>query len=450
MNTPISQSISRRALLGGAAAGTAALLTGCGLGSGGRKGRHIRFLVMSSKVQTAIQAGLGPDFTKRTGITIEYLLPGGGGNWQDVDSKLSNQFAAGTPPTMATVGANSMYTYAEAGLLQPLDALMADNGFRDEDQIPAFRQVGRYQGQTVAALCRLAAMVFSYNLDVFEKAGLDPNSPPTTWSEMRQASQAIVSGGHARYGAVHSYDADANWSFENFINWAGGSMMDPERRRFTFTDEPGVRALSYWSELIADGYSRAATNDEMNDAFLRQDAAMVFGPSNKPKQYGDEARFRFRTTVAPIPDGGGLRIPPGGGSLVIFSEDRDEQQACWEVISAIIGAAGQTSIAKVIGDVPVSVAATGPNYLGPLLVKQPYRQASLDSVQYLVPRFQFPGTRASQINDLLKGEIYAALTGVKSAERALSDAARRGRLLLPRRPTSGRSLTDVELLPDFP
>ncbi|MCV7065518.1 ABC transporter substrate-binding protein [Mycolicibacterium farcinogenes] len=430
----MTATLSRRRLLGvsAAIAATAATagLTGCG-SSTKTSQRQIQLLVTNTKLSSAIQAGLGPEFAERTGIDVQILFASAGADWKDVDSRLATMFAAGTPPTMAAVGANSMFTYADAGLLQPLDPLMREHGFRDSDYIPSFLTIGRYQGQTVQAPCRVGTYVFSYNRDIFERAGLDPDKPPTTWSQMRDYAERIVATGAARYGVQHYYDADANWQFEMFIEWAGGSMMDPDRKKITFTDEPGVQVLDYWAQLNAAGLSRAVTNDELNDGFLRGDVGMVFGSSNKPVMYGQQATFPFSTVAPPIPDGGKLVMPPTGGGMVIFSEDRDDQLACWKVIEATIGPVGQTAISTTIGDAPVSVAARTPRFMGKLLQEQPYRMPALEVVSALAPRFQFPGIRAVQINDFFKDNIYAALTGVKTPRKALDDTARRAEMLLP-------------------
>lgn len=423
----MTTAFSRRTFLVGA--GAAALISACSRNSS--NGRSIRLLIPSGTVVEPIKATLGQDFTKRTGLTINIELSGGGGNWQDIDGRLTTQLAAGTPPTMAIVGANAVTTYADAGLLAPLDGLMADNGFRPADYIVPFRTVNQHEGHTVAALYRLGTMVLSYNTEAFVKAGLDPNQPPRTWTELRSAATTIVKRGVARYGVLHSYNADSNWTFENFIDWAGGAMMDEQRQKITFAEEPGVQALSYWRELVADKLSAPTTTLEMDDAFLRGDAAMVFGPSTRPVRYSKEASFGFRTAAVPVPDGGTRRLPPGGGSLVIFAKDKDEQQAAWQVIQALIGPASQTELSKRTGDIPVNVLATGKQYLGPIIDKQPYRRTALDSVSDLTQRFQFPGLRAVQINDIFQENVYAALAGAKQPRQALADAAHRAEALLP-------------------
>ncbi|MER6525886.1 extracellular solute-binding protein [Streptomyces sp. NPDC001508] len=416
--------VSRRTLL--LAAGAAAVTTACGR----ETSDALRFLVPSGVRAQAVGATLGPDFTRRTGISVELQLSGAGGNWTDVDGRLATAFAAGTPPAMAVVGANAVLTYAAAGLLQPLEPLMAQGDFRPDDYIKPFRRVNQYGGHTVAALYSLGAMVFSYNADAFRKAGLDPDRPPATWREMRSAAAAVVSRRAARYGVLHSYNADSNWTFENFIGWAGGSLMDARRRRITFADRPGVDVLTYWRDLITDKLSTPTTTLEMDDAFLRGDAAMVFGPSTKPVRYAKEASFDCRTAVVPIPDGGTRRLPPGGGSLVIFTKDKGRQRAAWQIIQALISAPGQTELCTNTGEIPVNVRATGARYLGPVIKEQPYRRPALDSVPDLAQRFQFPGLRAVQINDLLQQNIYAALTGAKEPRQALNDAARRAEALL--------------------
>ena len=47
----------------------------------------------------------------------------------------------------------------------------------------------------------ISTPVMYYNKDLFEKSGLDPDSPPTTWEELLETAKAITKdvGGYHRF-----------------------------------------------------------------------------------------------------------------------------------------------------------------------------------------------------------------------------------------------------------
>ncbi|MGV9850285.1 hypothetical protein ACWDWU_16170 [Streptomyces sp. NPDC003442] len=54
-------------------------------------------------------------------------------------------------------------------------------------------------------------------------ARTSPGAPASTpRSNSVVAAATIIGERAARYGVLHSYDADSNWTFENFIGWVGG------------------------------------------------------------------------------------------------------------------------------------------------------------------------------------------------------------------------------------
>src|SRR5699024_8661353 len=57
--------------------------------------------------------------------------------------------------------------------------------------------VARADGQLYGVPIASYTMGLLYNRGVFEEAGLDPDSPPTTWDEVADAAQAISEGTEA-------------------------------------------------------------------------------------------------------------------------------------------------------------------------------------------------------------------------------------------------------------
>lgn len=196
-----------------------------------------------------------------------------------------------------------------------------------------------------------------YNKDIFAAAGLDPNSPPTTWSEFMAAHEAIkANGGEAfafpmgpsafiwswwhRVGATQFYgdqfdamNVDNNQfrlsAYDAARNYAVGNWdtSDP-RYQETF------RILKDWSEYWAPG----ALSMSMEDAFrmfINGDVAMYWNGSWAVPQTmdNDDVDFEWATFSLPSFDEAttefytGIPAPMIGGPSAAFQYSISSQQA---------------------------------------------------------------------------------------------------------------------------
>src|SRR5690606_25070027 len=85
----------------------------------------------------------------------------------------------------------------------PIYQLMADNGldWDPSGYLPAV--VGYYsdpEGNMLSFPFNSSTPILYYNKAIFTEAGLDPETPPTTWAEIEQFSQTILDSGAATCG----------------------------------------------------------------------------------------------------------------------------------------------------------------------------------------------------------------------------------------------------------
>ncbi|MGW3956165.1 ABC transporter substrate-binding protein [Streptomyces sp. NPDC004752] len=434
-------SLSRRTAL---IAGVGLLATACGsrASTTGAPGRSpdpahpidVEVAYMNSPAySTAVPKTLGRDFTRRTGITVK-LNNVGEATYEAVDQRIQAGLAAGNPPDIAVIGLNSVRTYADTHLAMPLDPYMTPaRSFTAGDFYPAFLELGKRDGKTWALPYGVSVLLLYYNADIFRKAGLDPDRPPATLSELRTAAQQIVSSRAARYGVSLGSDNSGLWAYQPLIMSNGGTLMNADETRLTLTDPKVSSVIQYWADITKSGLGKPLDRKTEQDAFLRGDLAMYF-QSNSAIVGLTSAKpgFKIRSAPFPLPDGGTRKAPAAGGGLVVLSKDPDKQAAAWAVISELTSPRGATTLTRASGYLtPNRIAVEGESYLAPFYRQNDTMTVALTEVPAVVPWYQFPGRHASEIMTLVSDDFLAARRGSMTVAKALTDATNRAESLLP-------------------
>lgn len=140
------------------------------------------------------------------------------------------------------------YTY-----FTDLDQVLSEDGAADitdyvnDKTVPAFKDIdpdvlgqlkkdGRLYGLPTANY-RMGLLI---NRTLFERAGLDPNSPPRTWEEVRSAARKIAAlgdgiAGFGEYSAANT----GGWHFTAQVYSRGGDVVDASGKKAAFDDAIG-------------------------------------------------------------------------------------------------------------------------------------------------------------------------------------------------------------------
>ena len=410
--------------------GLALVASACG--STSSAGATVTSLTMvgSSQVGKDFDPILTP-FTAQSGIKVD-VQSTGLPSWDDVTQRLTNSTIAGNTPDIALVGNLDVAHFAAAGIAQPLDSLVAaDRQFVDSNYEPGLLNADKVNGKQFGIPYGVSTLMMFYNKDAFAKAGLDPNKPPQTFSELRAAAQALVQSKAVKIGT--NYDLNTgNWNFQNFLFSAGGSMMDSANKTITFNGTQGRDILAFWRDMVASGLAVTGNYKDNVDAFARGDIGIDIVSAGQTTNLEGAAKFPVGAAPYPVPDGGSLAAPAGGASLIVVTKDPARQAAAWKVVKAFTGPEGSTIVTKNNGYIPVSkLAVAGSQYLAPLMTSDPLRQAAVEESKHLVPWYQFPGKNASEINKDLADQITAILRGDTSPTDGLAKAASQAKDLLP-------------------
>lgn len=199
-------------------------------------------------------------------------------SWQDVDRTVAEMVESGQAPDIAQIG--SYASYAAGGDLYPAHDLLSIPV--QADFLPGLAQAGELRrtqyGMPFAASTRL----FFYNKTLFREAGLDPERPPKTWKDLREAAEALKAAGvKIPYGLpLGPEEAPAEtmlWMLSGgggFTNNVGTYTIDSEEnvRTFTWLRDELVRG-----ELVQSKSPGNTNRQEMFTAFAAGEVGMLNG-----------------------------------------------------------------------------------------------------------------------------------------------------------------------------
>lgn len=108
------------------------------------------------------------------------------------------------------------------------------------------------KGQVVAIPTASYAQALSYNRQLFQQAGLNPNDPPTTWAQLQaDAKQISQKTGMAGYAQMGASDNTAGWILTT-LDYALGGRMETgtgANATATFNNPQAVQALNIMKSM---------------------------------------------------------------------------------------------------------------------------------------------------------------------------------------------------------
>ncbi|MBJ3809797.1 extracellular solute-binding protein [Streptomyces flavofungini] len=206
------------------------------------------------------------------------------------------------------------------------------------------------------------------NRPLFEKAGLDPDEPPTTWAEVRTAAKKIAALGDGVAGfGEYSAGNNGGWHFTATTYGLGGSIVNADGTKAAFDDDTGKRILDNLKAMRWDDDSMGRTQllkwgdlqKQMASGklgmFLAAPDDITYMVQNLGAQYADFG-------MAPIP--GGKATLFGGNDYMIkkgISSDKVKAAIAWINFKFLTPGKGQFDWARTKAD-GLPVGLPQPNF----------------------------------------------------------------------------------------
>jgi sn-glycerol 3-phosphate transport system substrate-binding protein len=280
---------------------------------------------------------LGDQFEAETGISINM-------EYQDsYESVLTNFLGAlesGDVPDFAQIDSLFAKQVLDTGRVEPVEELLSEE-FPVDDFLPNVTSFFTVDDTLQSLPFNNSNAIMYYNRTAFEEAGLDPDDPPSTLSEVRSASETLVESGVVDAGITWPNHV---WFVEHWYSTAGQLLFDAENGHggdpsTLLTDNETARGLyEWWRGMADDGLfinPGIEAWQEATSAFMQQKAAMlltstafVAGARSGAEENGFEVDNAFYPTVGeervgPVIGGASFFVPSG------LSDDRRDDVAAF-------------------------------------------------------------------------------------------------------------------------
>ncbi|GAA3908657.1 ABC transporter substrate-binding protein [Microbacterium invictum] len=162
----------------------------------------------------------------------------------------TTDLAGGTLPDVFTIPFTDGRGLIANQQIADISQYVADLPYADQFN-PNVAQAGQADDGTQWAIPIAAyGQGLHYNRTLFEAAGLDPDNPPTTWDEVREAAKKISDAtGEAGYATMTSGNT-GGWILTTLVNAFGGRTENAEATASTLTSDPAVaEVLQYLHDL---------------------------------------------------------------------------------------------------------------------------------------------------------------------------------------------------------
>ncbi|QQO08134.1 ABC transporter substrate-binding protein [Breznakiella homolactica] len=364
---------------------------------------------------------MAAEFTKaHPNIIVEPIYSGG---YIETIQRALTSSKAGNPPDVALLTAADIWTGVDEKIILPLGPFIKQEGgdaFLSR-YFEAFLDDCDVAGEYYALPFQKSTPIFYYNKDMFREAGLDPNKPPATWTEMKDMAQKLVQkerGETTRWGVEIPID---QWLLSCFIFQNGGQINNPEGTKTFLNSSEAIGALEFLQSLSAEGLmpARRLFGDSSAD-FVAGKTAMMYNSTGSMAFVKESATFDWG--VAFLPENKKRIVATGGGQLVIMSGIPEaRQKAAWEFLKWMTEPEQAAYWSMKTGYVAVNKGAFDVPEMKQYVEGFPYSIAARDQLQYAVG--EPPSTHnARQISRFMTDAIEGALAGRVTPAAALNSA----------------------------
>lgn len=334
-------------------------------------------------------------------------------------NKLTAALASNTQPDVMSIDLIQCPYFNSLGAFADLTDLANELPYFDEFA-PGMLRLGEYEGKQYQLPFAADNSGLIWNKDLFERSGLDPDTPPATWDELVEFAVKATSDPDY-YGIAFDAQSGGTFMFRwmPFV-WAnGGDILNEDGTKSTINSPEALEALQLWVDLIHEHKAtppgtHSWNGDDLRGAFQAGKVAMMIGGNFNIAQLNRDAPdLSYGTALIPAPREGGDHASFAGGDLMGILAGHDKVEEAWDLLQFLSNEEVQVEYMAKSGIIPIRTSFYDNPYFEEEERYQTFTQA-LDVAHA-------PWTlKYNRLYDALQANLQSALAGSLAPEDALA------------------------------
>ncbi|MDZ5711233.1 ABC transporter substrate-binding protein [Jeotgalibacillus haloalkalitolerans] len=310
---------------------------------------------------------------------------------------------------------DQIMTYANQNIIKNLDDIVGDQ-IDKENYHPTAWEGAEVDGSIYGVPLDIHPLMFYYNKDLFEAAGLDPEAPPTNREEFLEAAKATTNADEGQYGFAVPTLWPQQFIFPSIVYQNGGELITDDGE-VQYDSPEAVEALEFLHSLIYD--------HEVSPADIQQDGELTLflqGKSamhmNGPWMMNQFEESGLNYGVAPVPQLGTEQQAVFANSHNFVIPETVQDEAKIDAITTFLNYVDENGMAWAeSGQAPASKAVYESDEFNEMK-QQPEVAKQFEYVQFS-PNVENWGP----VSDPLFSAVNEVLLNQREAQEALEQAA---------------------------
>lgn len=236
-----------------------------------------------------------------------------------LQQKLPAAIATNTAPDFVLFGIENIAPYVSNDSLEDISDFWETTGVDKTNFLDNVVDLSCVDGKLYGVPMQYNVQYLYWNKDMFEAAGLDPETPPATMDELAQFAEKLTDESKRQYGLA----LPTNGTYMQFL-WAnGGDADDPEKNENLLDSKANVKTLE-WLQDLAVNKKVTPMNLTGPDADTMLQAGQIAMYMSGPWQINGLKEAGINFGIAPCVAGSDGAYSPAGGCSYMIPKGIDE------------------------------------------------------------------------------------------------------------------------------
>ena len=252
------------------------------------------------------------------GVTIEMDIM----TWDVFNEKLPAAISAGQAPDFVLCSTGYYPSYVNAGSFQDLSDYFDRDGNSRDDFDTAVLEGLTYGDDLIGIPFQVVTHYLFWDKDLFSAAGLDPESPPTNWDEIKEYAGKLTDASKNQFGWLIPTDNNVVAQYTMYA--FGGDFTDEAGTTATLNSPENVEAFEWMYDVYVN--MKASPLDSDDNTYISGQLGMFI---NGPWIINGlrENEINFGVTAVPMNEGVEPKssMIPVGFSIPITTSDEHKE-----------------------------------------------------------------------------------------------------------------------------